>query len=96
MGNYLLILWILSSISVAYIQLHYAKASYPRSLQWRLRLFVSAFASGALGVLAFLQEASVRDLLILTILVGLFSGTLFTFLFPSHLRALYKQQKTDE
>jgi hypothetical protein len=96
MGNYLLILWILSAIGVVYIQLHYAKVSYPRSLKWRLRLFVSAFANGAVGALAFLQEASIRDLLVFTILSGLFSGTIFTFLFPSHLRALYEQQKTNK
>jgi len=94
MGFYLFILWILSAFITVYMQLRYARENYPDRFRWRLVLFFSAFVCGAIGAITFLyQIATWRDLLLFAILAGLFSGIIFTFLFPSNIQRIIPKRK---
>lgn len=76
-----------------YFQYRYARANYPNSPQWRWVLFLSGFIPIATSLATFLyQEVAGYELLLFSLLGGLFAGLIFTFLFPYNMRRIYPKR----
>jgi len=77
----------------AYVQYRYARANYPNSPQWKWVLFMSGFIPIAVSLATFLyQKVAGHDLLLFSLLGGLFTGLIFTFLFPHNMRNIYPKR----
>ena len=93
----LVVLLILSSL-IIYVQLRWAWANYPKSSKWLLLRFGSSFLSGALlGLFLFYRDYHGIELLIAMLISGFVFGILFTYVFSYNLQHLIpKQNKSDD
>lgn len=76
-----------------YLQYCYARANYPNSSQWKWALFLSGFIPVVTGLATFLyQEIAGHELLLFSLLGGIFSGLIASFLFPHNMRRIYPKR----
>ena len=94
MKLYQLVLLLLLGATVVYVQLRYAWANYPNTRQWKSILFVSAFVCGFFGtvILLYQEWADIR-MWSVGVLIGTFSGLIFTFLAPGNMQASYPKRE---
>jgi hypothetical protein len=88
-----LILLCLVSFGVgSYVLIRYAKGELPKYRLWRLKLFGSGFASGALGAWAIFYSLPWNELLIAMILQGLVLALLTTYALPYNIQEWYPKR----
>ena len=76
-----------------YLQYRYAKANYPNSLRWKWVLFLSGFIPVLSGLATFLyQEVAILELILFSLLGGMFGGLISRFLFPHNMRRVYPKR----
>ena len=76
-----------------YLQYRYAQANYPNSLRWKWALFLSGFIPVVTGLATFLyQEVAIYELLLFSLLGGIFGGLISRFLFPHNMRHIYPKR----
>ena len=76
-----------------YLQYRYAQANYPNSSRWKWVLFLSGFVPVVTGLATFLyQEVAIHELLLFSLLGGMFSGSISRFLFPQNMRHVYPKR----
>ena len=85
-------LWILLPLAITaggYAQIQYAKAGFPKSVWWRVVLFITGAVVVNIGVaLSSWLEHMSYDLV--TIVIGtIFSGFLFAWAMPKQMRWVY-------
>jgi len=88
----LILFWIMSLLVGAFAQIRYAKANYPSTGLWKLKLFGSGFASGTFGAWAIFYSLSWSELLFAILLMGLFSALLSTYAFPRNMQGWYPKR----
>lgn len=88
----ILILWVLSAISAIWLQFRYKDANYPNDWRWRMKLFLSGGATGALGVVLFLLGTDFNTMLIAVIYEVLFLGLLFSSASPFSMKRIYPKR----
>lgn len=81
---------------IAYLQLAYAKASYPPSWRWRFALFAPAFLFGALatgyGFASSNENTALFDVLS-SMGMGFVFGILYAFVFPINVKRVIPKRK---
>lgn len=88
-----LILLCLVSFGIgSYVLIRYAKANYPNTGLWRLKLFGGGFASGALGAWAIFYNLPWNELLIAIVLQGLALALLTTYALPYNIQEWYPKR----
>ena len=93
----LILLLILGSL-IAYVQLSWAWANYPKSSKWLFLRFGSSFLSGALlGLFLFYRDFYGIELVLAVLMTSFGSGIIFTYGFAYNMQHLIpKQNKSDE
>lgn len=88
------LLFFIAAFGTGYSQLRYAKANYPNTWQWLVKLFAWGFTAGFLGMLGVIPESLTPQKAWLFICgIGLFSGFIFAFVFPYNVQNVYPKRK---
>jgi FtsH-binding integral membrane protein len=94
------ITWLILGIAVvlgAYLEVKYARANYPKSLQWQASLFiVGSLTFGLAAIMMAMFDKEMQIGLPLTFVFSLFGGIGFTWLFPKHMRHVIPPVIEDE
>lgn len=93
----LFVLWAVSIVAVIYIQLRYAWANYPQSIEWLcVRLGVSFLSGALMGAWLFYRDYHGGWLFAAAIICGLAIAILDAFVFPRNVRIVIPEQKPEQ
>jgi len=90
-----LILWLLSTGIVVYVQIWYAKIGYPNVLKAKLGLFLSGFLCGAFGAWFVFAELSAGMLGGTMVIFGVLMGIYSSFIFPGKTESWIPKRKNE-
>jgi hypothetical protein len=87
---------LVAAILMGYVQFRYAKANYPKSMQWRAVLFISGLVAGTFGVWALFPVPSVSELLLGFLCGGIPLGLISVYWLPQKSRTIIPESNTGD